>query len=32
VAFLAEAVNRTDRVAKYLKVNPRYRLAAPIRS
>jgi aspartate aminotransferase len=26
VAFLAEAVTRTDRVAKYLQANPRYRL------
>jgi aspartate aminotransferase len=27
VAFLAEAVTRTDRVARYLEANPRYRLA-----
>jgi aspartate aminotransferase len=27
VAFLAEAVTRTDRVATYLQANPRYRLA-----
>jgi aspartate aminotransferase len=27
VAFLAEAVTRTDRVEKYLQANPRYRLA-----
>jgi aspartate aminotransferase len=27
VAFLAEAVTRTDRVARYLEVNPRYRLS-----
>jgi aspartate aminotransferase len=27
VAFLAEAVTRTDRVAGYLKANPRYQLA-----
>jgi aspartate aminotransferase len=27
VAFLAEAVTRTDRVEKYLQTNPRYRLA-----
>jgi aspartate aminotransferase len=26
VAFLAEAVTRTDRVEKYLQANPRYRL------
>src|SRR5262249_51344909 len=26
VAFLAEAVTRTDRVARYLDANPRYRL------
>jgi aspartate aminotransferase len=26
VAFLAEAVTRTDRVARYLEANPRYRL------
>jgi aspartate aminotransferase len=26
VAFLAEAVTRTDRVARYLQANPRYRL------
>jgi aspartate aminotransferase len=28
VAFLAEAVTRTDRVAAYLQANPKYRLAA----
>ncbi len=27
VAFLADAVTRTDRVARYLQANPRYRLA-----
>jgi aspartate aminotransferase len=32
VAFLAEVVTRTDRVATYLEANPRYRLAAPARS
>ena len=32
VAFLAEAVTRSDRVTKYLGANPRYRLAVPARS
>jgi len=32
VAFLAEAVTRADRVAKYLEANPRYRLAVPVRT
>jgi aspartate aminotransferase len=32
VAFLAEAVTRTDRVERYLEANPRYRLAVPVRS
>jgi aspartate aminotransferase len=32
VAFVAEAVTRTDRVERYLEANPRYRLAPPVPS
>jgi aspartate aminotransferase len=31
VAFLAEAVTRTDRARRYLEANPRYRLASSVR-
>jgi aspartate aminotransferase len=32
VAFLAEAVTRSDRVEKYLEANPRYRLGVSVQS